>query len=74
MSRVGQKIKDARLKSGMSQKMLAKNLVYTAITRAKKKLVLVGDYNSFLYGVNNDRYQKRYTSLKERLIKSVNNI
>ena len=56
------------------QKMLAKNLVYTAITRAKKKLVLVGDYNSFLYGVNNDRYQKRYTSLKERLIKSVNNI
>jgi exodeoxyribonuclease V alpha subunit len=56
------------------QKMLAKNLVYTAITRAKKKLVLVRDYNSFLYGVNNDRSQKRYTSLKERLIKSVNNI
>ena len=56
------------------QRMLAKNLVYTAITRARKKLVLVGDYNSFLYGVNNEKYQKRYTGLKERLIKSVNNL
>ena len=40
------------------QRMLAKNLVYTAITRAKKKLILIGDYNSFIYGINNDRYQK----------------
>ena len=55
------------------QRMLAKNLVYTAITRAKKKLVLIGDYNSFLYGINNNRYQKRYTCLKERLIERVNN-
>jgi len=54
------------------QRMLAKNLVYTAITRAKKKLVLIGDYNSFIYGINNNRYQKRYTTLKERLIISVN--
>jgi len=56
------------------QRMLAKNLVYTAITRARKKLVLIGSYNSFLYGVNNEKYQKRYTTLKERLISSVNNI
>lgn len=56
------------------QRMLAKNLIYTAITRAKKKLILVGDYNSFIYGKNNNRYQKRYTTLKEKLIDRVNNI
>ena len=54
------------------QRMLAKNLIYTAITRARKKLVLIGDYNSFLYGINNNKYQKRYTTLKEKLINSVN--
>ena len=56
------------------QRMLAKNLIYTAITRAKKKLVLIGDYNSLVYGVNNRNYEKRYTTLKERIIQSVNNI
>ena len=56
------------------QRMLVKNLIYTAITRAKKKLVLIGDYNSFIYGINNDKYQKRYTSLKEKLIERVNKI
>ena len=55
------------------QRMLAKNLIYTAITRAKKKLVLIGDYNSFVYGINNNKFQKRYTTLKERIINSVNN-
>lgn len=56
------------------QRMLAKNLIYTGITRAKKKLVLVGEYNAFIYGKNNNRYQKRYTTLKEKLIDRVNNI
>ena len=54
------------------QKMLAKNLLYTAITRAKQKLVIIGDYNAFLYGINNNNYKIRKTTLKERLIKFVN--
>ena len=56
------------------QRMLAKNLIYTAITRARRKLVLIGDYNSFIYGKNNCKYQKRYTTLKEKIIERVNKI
>ena len=54
------------------QRMLAKNLIYTAITRAKQKLVIVGDYNAFLYGISNTNYKVRKTTLKEKLIKFVN--
>ena len=54
------------------QRMLAKNLIYTAITRAKKKLIIVGDYNAFLYGINNTNYKIRKTTLKEKLISFVN--
>lgn len=56
------------------QRMLAKNLIYTAITRAKKKLVIVGDYNAFLYGISNTNYKIRNTTLKEKLLKFVNPI
>lgn len=54
------------------QRMLAKNLIYTAITRAKQKLIIIGDYNAFLYGINNTNYKVRKTTLKEKLIKFVN--
>lgn len=50
--------------------MLAKNLLYTGITRAKKKLILIGDYSSFIYGISNKKYKIRKTTLKERLLKS----
>ena len=54
------------------QRMLAKNLIYTAITRAKQKLIIIGDYNAFLYGISNTNYKIRKTTLKEKLIKCVN--
>ena len=54
--------------------MLAKNLIYTAITRAKQKLIIIGDYEAFLYGINNTNYKIRKTTLKDRLIKFVNPI
>lgn len=54
------------------QRMLAKNLIYTAITRAKQKLIIVGDYNAFLYGISNTNYKIRKTTLKDKLIKIVN--
>ena len=49
------------------KRMLYNKLVYTAITRAKEKLILIGDPNSFVYGVNNDYIENRKTSLKELL-------
>ena len=49
------------------RKMLYKNLIYTAITRAKRKLIILGDVNAFLYGVSNDYEISRKTYLKERI-------
>jgi len=49
------------------KRMLYNKLVYTAVTRAKEKLILIGDPNSFIYGVNNDYIENRKTSLKELL-------
>lgn len=54
------------------QKMLVKNLLYTAVTRAKQKLIIIGDYNAFLYGVNNEKYKVRKTTLQNKLLKYVN--
>lgn len=54
------------------QRMLAKNLLYTAITRAKQKLIIIGNYDAFLYGINNTNYKIRKTTLKEKLLNFVN--
>ncbi len=47
--------------------MLQRNLIYTAVTRAKKILVLVGDKKALEYAVNNLTTTKRNTKLKQRL-------
>ena len=52
------------------KRMLYRKLIYTAVTRAKKKLILLGEENAFLYSVNNEGEYKRKTSLLEKLIKS----
>jgi len=49
--------------------MLARNLLYTAITRARKLLVVVGTYKALAIAVRNDRPVKRYTALAERIAK-----
>lgn len=49
------------------KRMLYKKLIYTAVTRAKKKLILVGDVNSFIYAVNNDYVNIRKTTLLDYL-------
>ena len=54
------------------KRMLYNKLVYTAITRAKEKLILIGDPNAFVYGVNNDDIENRKTSLKELLKNTYN--
>lgn len=45
--------------------MLYRNLVYTALTRAKKKVFVFGDCSSFQTAANNDRDLSRNTSLHE---------
>jgi len=49
------------------KRMLYNKLVYTAVTRAKEKLILIGDPTCFVYGVNNDYIENRKTTLKELL-------
>lgn len=47
--------------------MLQRNLFYTAITRAKQKVILVGTKKAMQTAVDNDRTRKRYSLLAERL-------
>ena len=44
-----------------------RNLLYTAVTRAKKTLILIGIPATVEYMVNNNRQTKRYTALKDFL-------
>lgn len=46
-----------------------RNLLYTAVTRAKRLLILVGTPNTVEYMVNNNRRTKRYSGLKEFLLR-----
>lgn len=48
-------------------RMLRKNLLYTAITRSKQSLIICGETNAFLKGVNTFDTNKRYTSLIKQL-------
>src|SRR5690606_2228154 len=47
--------------------MLQRNLLYTAITRGKRLVILVGDQRAVRMAVQNDRPTERYTRLLERL-------
>ena len=46
-------------------KILTRNLLYTAVTRAKKLVVLVGTKYGLKRMVDNDYTAQRYTALKE---------
>ena len=52
--------------------LLYRNLLYTAVTRAKKLLVVVGSENVYNKMAKNDRKTLRYTMLKEFLIENEN--
>lgn len=47
--------------------LMNRNLLYTAVTRARKCVTLVGDERTFAEMVQNISQQKRYSGLKERL-------
>ncbi len=47
--------------------LLQRNLIYTAITRGKKLVIVVGTRKALAIGVKNDKTRKRYTFLEQRL-------
>ncbi len=53
-----------------SSRMLRRNLIYTAITRAKSKLILLGDYRAFTQAIQFEG-DKRLTYLIERFTQSM---
>jgi exodeoxyribonuclease V alpha subunit len=50
--------------------LLQRNLIYTGITRAKKRVVLIGTKKALAIAVRNNKPQRRYTLLSERLAAS----
>lgn len=47
--------------------LLQRNLLYTAVTRAKRLVVLIGTKKALAIAVNNDKVRKRYTRLAKRI-------
>ncbi len=47
--------------------LLQRNLIYTAVTRGKQLVVVVGSKKALAIGIKNDRTKKRFTQLWRRL-------
>lgn len=50
------------------RQLLNRNLLYTGVTRAKKCLVMVGDYSVLQEMIENNQENLRYSGLKDRII------
>ena len=48
--------------------MLARNLIYTAITRGKHLVVIIGEVKALSMAINNNQTTKRLTNLKNKLL------
>jgi exodeoxyribonuclease V alpha subunit len=51
--------------------MLYRNLLYTAVTRAKSVVVLVGTRRAVGLAVRNIKTEQRFSSLAERLVEEI---
>ena len=51
--------------------MLYQKLIYTAVTRAKKKLYLIGDMDALKIAVKNTESDIRRTTIKDYLINGI---
>lgn len=60
--------------SGSNYLIMTRNLLYTAVTRAKKMVVIVGDENCIKKMVGNNYTAKRYSLLKYLLEKNVHKV
>jgi len=58
--------------SSSYKRMLYKKLIYTAVTRAKKKLIIIGEPMAFLYGIRNNNELRRKTGLLEKMFNTLN--
>ena len=47
--------------------LLQRNLIYTAVTRGRRLVVMVGTKKALAIAVNNDKPRQRYTRLRDRL-------
>ena len=47
--------------------LLQRNLIYTAVTRGKQLVIVVGSKKALAMAIRNDKTQKRYTRLCDRL-------
>lgn len=64
------------LEKGMNQMFLTNQLIYTAITRAKKSLTILGDFDTFYQGINKRNIVRSTTltsKIKEQLLASKEN-
>ena len=52
---------------GGFEKLYYRNLLYTAVTRAKKLLILIGSEEKIYSMVDNNRRTRRYTCLRQML-------
>lgn len=50
--------------------LMNRNLLYTAVTRAKKCVTIVGDDTTFEQMIENNSQQRRYSGLKDRLLEN----
>ena len=51
--------------------MLNKKLIYTAVSRAKKNLIILGNYQTFLYKSLIEEKRQRQTTLKLRIMQQI---
>ena len=54
--------------AGGASPMLTRNLLYTAVTRAKKQAYLIGSRDAVSFMIRNNRTNRRYTSLAAQLV------
>ena len=54
--------------------LLQRNLIYTAVTRGRKLVVIVGTRKSLAIGVRNNKTEKRYTYLRCRLTRCLHSL
>jgi exodeoxyribonuclease V alpha subunit len=47
--------------------LLQRNLIYTAVTRGKNLVVIVGSKKAMAIGINNNKTLQRFTRLRTRL-------
>ena len=48
--------------------LMNRNLLYTAVTRAKKCVTIVGDEQTFCEMIQNNSQQRRYSGLRDRIV------